>query len=383
MNQIVDKPRYEILDGLRGVAALIVLFYHHAEVFSGSTVLNNAIGHGYLAVDFFFLLSGYVISYAYDDRWNKMSLGSFFKRRLIRLHPMIVFATIVGVVFFYFGASEMFPKIATCPWWKVLFAALCGLIMLPMPISWDPRGWNEFCPINGNAWTLYFEYFANITYALVIRRFNKFVLSGFVAASAFLTVALAMNWDVFGVLTDRTMHAYTFVGGWELSPQHLLIGFTRLLYPFFGGILLARLGGKFALRYGFWWCAIAIAAVLCVPCIAANGVVSIWNGLFEAIVVLTVFPLIVAAGAGSAVAGRSAKICKWLGEISYPLYIVQYPIVFTLFGGWKTNHPEASYGELWVVNIGTILLSIFLAWAALKLYDIPLRKYLIGKSKRF
>ena len=88
-----SKPHYEILDGLRGVAALLVVFYHIFEGLSfaaGGTVIT-VINHGYLAVDFFFILSGFVIGYAYDDRWGKtLTLGNFFKRRLIRLHPMVL-----------------------------------------------------------------------------------------------------------------------------------------------------------------------------------------------------------------------------------------------------------------------------------------------------
>lgn len=81
---LASKPRYEILDGLRGVAALLVVGYHLLETyFHGGS--NQPINHGYLAVDFFFVLSGFVIGYAYDDRWNRMSTWGFVKRRLIRL----------------------------------------------------------------------------------------------------------------------------------------------------------------------------------------------------------------------------------------------------------------------------------------------------------
>ena len=99
-NYLASKPRYEILDGLRGVAAVLVVMFHLFETYSKGTPYQ-IINHGYLAVDFFFVLSGFVIGYAYDDRWNKMTTWQFFKRRLIRLHPMLLMGSIVGLLFFF------------------------------------------------------------------------------------------------------------------------------------------------------------------------------------------------------------------------------------------------------------------------------------------
>ena len=93
---LASKPRYEILDGLRGVAAMIVVIYHLFEDFGAGVPVQGA-NHGYLAVDFFFVLSGFVIGYAYDDRWDRMSYADFFKRRLIRLHPMVIFGAFLGL----------------------------------------------------------------------------------------------------------------------------------------------------------------------------------------------------------------------------------------------------------------------------------------------
>lgn len=95
---LASKPRYEILDGLRGVAAMIVVAYHLFETYSAGPV-HQILNHGYLAVDFFFVLSGFVIGYAYDDRWDRMSIKGFFKRRLVRLHPMVIMGTLIGAVF--------------------------------------------------------------------------------------------------------------------------------------------------------------------------------------------------------------------------------------------------------------------------------------------
>ena len=128
-NGFQSKPRYEILDGLRGVAAMMVVAFHILEAHAASP-LSQVINHGYLAVDFFFLLSGFVVGYAYDDRWGRMGLRGFFARRLIRLHPMVIMGSIVGAIAFYFGRGEMFSLIADTPVWKMLLVMLVGCTML-------------------------------------------------------------------------------------------------------------------------------------------------------------------------------------------------------------------------------------------------------------
>jgi peptidoglycan/LPS O-acetylase OafA/YrhL len=100
-----SKPHYAILDGLRGVAALMVVAFHLLETHAPNR-FEQMLNHGYLAVDFFFLLSGFVIGYAYDERWRSMSLGEFGKRRLIRLHPMILVAMMVGALAFAFRTAR-------------------------------------------------------------------------------------------------------------------------------------------------------------------------------------------------------------------------------------------------------------------------------------
>ena len=373
-NPLPSKPRYEILDGLRGVAAAIVLLYHHFEV-NGLGLTTSPINHGYLAVDFFFILSGYVVGYAYDDRWNRMSTWTFFKRRLVRLHPMIVLSTLVGLLFFYFGTGGMFPLVGETPVGKLLVVALLGLLMIPVPVSMDVRGWAEVSPINGSGWTLYFEYFANIIYALFIRRFPQWLLALFVAASAFLTLNVALGWDVFGTLGERPGTAYTMVGGWALTAPELTIGFTRLLFPFFAGLLLSRLGWKIRVRGGFLWCSLLLVVLLAMPRVGgeAHG---LWNGMYEAACILLFFPVVVLMGAGSVTTGRTAKACKFLGDISYPLYITQYPIVFTLLGGWISNTPEATTAQVVFTSIMSYLFCFAAAYASLKLYDEPVRRWL-------
>lgn len=371
---LASKPRYEILDGLRGVAAMIVVAYHLFETYSAGPV-HQILNHGYLAVDFFFVLSGFVIGYAYDDRWDRMSIKDFFKRRLVRLHPMVIMGTLIGAVFFYLGDCSAFPLIMETPWWKVLLMVLLGCLMIPTPVSWDIRGWWEVNSLNGPTWSLMWEYIANILYALFIRHFSKIALGIFVALAALLTIDIAFNIDTFGLLVTREAAAYTFIGGWSLTPDQLYIGISRLLYPFFVGLLLSRVNKLIKIKRGFYWCSLLIVAILVMPRI--GGTEAMWmNGAYEAFCVLIMFPLIVAMGAGSNVTGkRSVAICQFLGEISYPLYITHFPLIYMQIA-WVRNHPDAPLGMHVLLAVSIFILSIAIAYACLKLYDEPVREWL-------
>ena len=123
---IEPKTHYQILDGLRGVASVMVIVFHVLEAFAGGNRFHQIISHGYLAVDFFFLLSGFVIAYAYDDRWGKMSQWDFYKRRLVRLHPMVVMGSVIGALLYYWPAGHTFPLIAVTPLWKMLLVMVIG-----------------------------------------------------------------------------------------------------------------------------------------------------------------------------------------------------------------------------------------------------------------
>lgn len=379
---LASKPRFEILDGLRGVAAMLVVVFHLFETYSSGPA-DQIINHGYLAVDFFFVLSGFVIGYAYDDRWGRMSTWDFFKRRLIRLQPMVVLGTLIGAFWFYFGAAPGFELVMQTPWWKLLLIMILGCIMFPTPPSMDIRGWKEINSLNGAQWSLLWEYVANVLYALVVRRFSRVTLGVMVALSAFLTIDLAMDLDVFGLLEVRSYARYTVIGGFGLTPDQIYIGICRLLYPFFGGLLLYRLG-KLRVNLnngGMLWCSLAVAATLAVPHI--GGVTHQWlNGLYCAVIILFVYPAIVAAGAGSPLKGRkTTAVCKFLGLISYPLYITHYPMIYVQMN-WAARHADAPLGtHIWVA-VSIFVASIAVAYASVKVYDLPVRAWLSARFLR-
>ncbi len=374
VNLLTSKPRYEILDGLRGVAALIVVAFHLFETYSRGP-MYQILNHGYLAVDFFFVLSGFVIGYAYDDRWDKMSMWGFFKRRLIRLQPMVILGSIIGALVFYFGASQMFAQIIETPWWMVVISLVLACMMLPVPPGMDIRGWQEMNALNGASWSLTWEYLANILYATVIRRMSVPVLSVFVVISAYLTLDIVFNIDTFALLEGRSAEMHTLIGGWSLTPTQLYIGLSRLCFPFFCGLLMFRLGKRISLRGGFWWCSAIIVVILVIPCLGVPD--SRWaDGIYNAVAVIVLFPLLVITGAGSKMTDRKTiAACKWLGAISYPLYITHFPWVYMQMA-WAEAHPDAPVGTHIFVAVSVLIIAISIAYASMKLYDEPIREWL-------
>lgn len=361
---LASKPHYEILDGLRGVAAIMVIIFHLFETHSLGNHLIQIINHGYLAVDFFFMLSGFVIGYAYDDRWDKMTLGTFFKRRIIRLHPMVIMGSIVGAALFYFQQSSCFSQIEHTSVGALLLIMLLGCTLLPLPLKWDVRGWTEMHPLNGPAWSLYYEYIANILYALFIRRFNKIALTALVVIAACFTVYRSL-----------TAPMGDMVGGWALNWEQQYVGFVRLMYPFFGGLLLSRLGWLIRIKKrAFWYCALIIIVILSIP--RLGGEEHYWmNGLYESFCIIFIFPIIVSMGAGGKVTGKySSRICKFLGDISYPIYITHYPLIY-IYTAWVCNN-NATITEGIPYMILVFVGAIALAYASLKLYDEPVRRRL-------
>lgn len=364
---IDSKRHFKILDALRGVAAIVVVLFHILEYYSGGDHVKQLINHGYLAVDFFFMLSGYVMAHAYDDRWNVMTLKDFFKRRVIRLHPMIIMGMTIGALLYYFGDAEIFPKIADTSVWQLLLILIIGYTLMPVPPSMDIRGWNEMHPLNGPAWSLFLEYIANILHALVLRKLSKIVLGIFVAIAAIALIHMAVT-SVNGDI----------IGGWSTEPEQLRIGITRLLFPYMAGMLLRRTIKIIKTRSTFLMSSILLVIMLSIP--RLGGHENLWlNGLYDSLTVILIFPIIIYLGAIGEIKGEwSEKVCTFLGDISYPIYIIHYPFIYAFYAWIFKNNIPITTG-FWT-GIGLLIVLIILSYAILKLYDEPLRKWL---SKRY
>lgn len=361
-----SKPHYIILNGLRGVAAMVVLVYHAFEAFATSQ-LDQIVNHGYLAVDFFFILSGFVIGYAYDDRWDKMSVKDFLKRRVIRLHPMVILGAVIGAIMFYF--QDYAPwNVSAVPVISLLLATLLSAFLIPMTPGTEIRGIGEMFPLNGPSWSLFFEYIGNILYAVLIRRLTTNAL----AVLVFLAALGLAGFAVFGPLGSIGV-------GWTLMDSGFFGGLLRLLFSFSAGLLLSRIFKPTYIKGAFWICTLVIIALLSLPRIGGD---KLWiNGVYESICVIIVFPVLVFVGASGRTTGKgTARLCKFLGDISYPLYMVHYPFLY-LYYAWVKNG-NLSFQQSLPGAIAFVAGSILLAWLSLKLYDEPVRKFLTKRLLR-
>ena len=373
-----SKQRYEILDGLRGVAALMVIIFQFFELYSFGNPSKQIINHGYLAVDFFYVLSGFVLGYAYDDRWDKMSYWDFYKRRLIRLHPMVIAGSLLGMCYFFLGECINSPNIESVNPLYFFLTIIMSILMIPCPAQMDIRGWGETNSFNGPNWTLTYEYIVNILYSLIFRRLHTIIIGILTLASALLLVNLTCNFDIFNVMNERESNKYTVIGGWSLTSCELCVGFTRLFYPYFAGYLVYRLKLKIRIPYSFIICSIILITFLSMPRLEKEGY-PIFNGIYEAIVIILIFPLVIIIGAGDTTKNEIlTKICKFIGELSYPIYITHYPIIY-MNSAWTSFHMKDSLFNKIMLSIGSFFIMVFNAYSLIELYDKHVRKWLANK----
>jgi peptidoglycan/LPS O-acetylase OafA/YrhL len=175
-------------------------------------------------VDFFFLLSGFVIAAAYERRLIEgMTVGALARIRLIRLYPMILLGLLLGVAWPLVRLAGGDPGAAGLG--AVLFSFARSLLLAPPP-GIDPVGVGIF-PLNGPMWSLAFELADNFAYVLIVRRLTLPVLIAIVAVSALLVASLP-----FGSGLDAGS-----------EPNDFWWGVPRTTFGFFAGVLIYRLKG--------------------------------------------------------------------------------------------------------------------------------------------
>lgn len=373
MSLVETKPHYALLDGLRGVAALLVVWYHIFEGYqfaSGAPVIT-VVNHGYLAVDFFFMLSGFVIGYAYDNRWTgTFTLSQFVKRRLIRLQPMLIMGSLIGFLSFALSGFERWDNsISTLS--SSLLALLAGCFLLPaLPrMPREVRGNGEMFPLNGPCWSLFFEYIGNLIYALLLRRLTNRQLMLFCCS-----ISLGFAFFALVELSDSGSLGI----GWTLDTLNGFGGLFRMLCPFTIGLFLSRIFKPFKVKAIFWISTFLLLLLFHIPYLGNEGRVSL-NVVFELFTIFFIFPIIVwLSASGEVTDSVSRSDCCFLGNLSYPLYIVHYPLMY-LFYRFMIQTQLYTFSSTWFLALLVFLSSILLAYACLKLYDQPLRKWLSRK----
>nr|MCR4921879.1 acyltransferase [Bacteroidaceae bacterium] len=381
-----SKPHYDILDGLRGVAALAVLCYHLFEAIAFAAGRpEQDMFHGFMAVDFFFILSGFVMGYAYDDRWktsykslqgrttdgkdaDTFTLDSFIRRRLIRLHPMVVMGAVLGLVAFCMQGCTRWDG-SEVSVGTLLVAFLLALFLLPVPSQLDVRGNTELFPLNGPHWSLFFEYIGSLLYALLLRRMPTRWLRVWVVVAGVLLLLNAL-WQGEGMI------AY----GWSSQPLNMLGGLLRLTFGYPAGLLLARLAThrpQHAGRSGwvFLACSLILVALLAVPNL---GALSLY---YQVLCVTCLFPAIVWVGSRAVLAGSVQRVASFLGRLSYPLYAIHYPLIY-LYIHWINTDAHPFGAGAWNTPLALSLIAIVLATLIMLCYDEPLRRKLMVQLKK-
>jgi peptidoglycan/LPS O-acetylase OafA/YrhL len=341
--------RYTFLDGVRGIAAIFV-FTRHASDFWGWRPYRS-----YLAVDLFFLLSGFVIAYAYDERLrNKtMSTRQFLLTRLIRLYPMFLLSVILSSV-------VMIGKSASGTQEHSTFAEMLGVFALTaLFLPAKMQGNVQLFPLNGPYWSLFYELVANTLYALLVPILNTYVLAFIVAGSL---VAVCVGAVLHGNL-DMGLY-------WGLASN--AAGFFRSTFGIFLGLLIYRntklltryLGG----RVCPWWGVFGMALVLGAPRFPR------FNAEIDLLAVAVILPVCIILASQDR-PSRMDPVFLVLGAASYPIYVLHVPIIaivsFAIAGRMKYYPPLGGA----ILLVGIVALSVWIV----KVYDLPVRRWLSKK----
>jgi peptidoglycan/LPS O-acetylase OafA/YrhL len=341
----MTRDRFAILDGLRGIAALVVLVFHLTQ-----QKTLAALPYAGLAVDFFYVLSGFVVAFAYEHRiaTSEMSIGSFIAVRLKRLYPLILLGTSAGIGLAAVAAAT---KRTISPH-EIVGAGVLGLLLLPSFVI--PR-WPTAYPFNMASWSLTFELFVNIVFAAIARW-----LSGRVLAIILLLSAVALVWLAY---MRGGVNGGNDQDGWSY-------GSIRVMFPFFAGVYIYRVRPKMRTNSG---AALLVLACLCAILLNRFGAYRAWSLAY----VLVAFPAIVFIGSAVSSSPVINTSCSFLGALSYPVYILQGPVL--RIGEEVLRHKTVSGIHFIVFACVEGFAVIVVGWLGLKLFDEPIQRKLKGK----
>ena len=369
------KPKLEVLDALRGFCALIVFALHFSENYIPHFGIR-LIPHGCLPVEYFFMLTGFTLIYAYDDKWNHgMSVGGFLRRRFVRLHPLVVVGSIIGAACYLLCAEQYAGRFPSCNLWQLGLLTLWCCMLLPAPSLF---GWKLLHPLQGPLWTLLYIYFANILYVLVLRRLKTWMLALLGVAAIFMTWHFGVRSGGFHCGAEWS---WWYGSGWPTCERiwhsSNMGAIARMAFPLLAGMVIARKGWR--IRTGNWslWICIAILSAIffapelrpvtsaswpldATPLLSSLGLAAnhALNGGFEAAAVVVGMPLVLLIGIGGEIRNRKlANVCRFLGKYSFPLYCTHYSMTI-LQRVWRDAHMDAP----WQMHLASVCACAFFAF---------------------
>lgn len=353
--RILYSDRFPVLDGLRGTAAFLVATFHFYQIVTPK-LEDTPFAHAYLAVDFFFCLSGYVIGHAYDRRYKTLTVAQFLRARLMRLHPLLIVGTLLGLASYMLDPFAGSAR-ATVSGGRLSEALFAGLLSLPSHTL--PDRWGAYFPLNSPAWSLMWEYTASIVFAVILWRLRNFWLAVATAIAAIILVYVALH------------RGHLSTGfSWQTMPD----GAVRTAFSFGIGLFLFRTGAAIRSRLGWGTLSLILAGIFSWPYRAGDT----W--LFDLAVVTMAFPAIVALGAGATIREPYSKAADAAGELSYPLYICHYALVTLWLSYCQSEGPGAVTFAVAVPCL--LLVSVMVAGALSYGYDRPVRRFLSQISAR-
>ncbi|QUT05027.1 acyltransferase [Sphingobium phenoxybenzoativorans] len=344
----VESGRYYSLDGMRGLAAIIVVLHHF-----GLQMNPGLAASGYLAVDFFFALSGFVLAMAYQDRLAEgLSVRRFMLQRAIRLYPLFLIGVAlgsvkaVGQILMHDGTALSLP------------ALTMTLIASPMMLPTPGAHLVSIFPLNTPGWSLFFEMIVSLAFGAALFRWrnSSLLLATAIAAMLLLPGILSHDGRVAGLGTSWPDFAY---------------GFPRVFFSFLTGMLIFRMTqGRERQVNGD-----VLIAILALIALLLGRPDSWFNAEYDIVVLMLIIPAVLWCGAIWEVPERHQRFFAWLGDISYPLYILHFPLlmIYLFVARGHAIHPA-------ILGIVFLLAMLALSTLVLRLYDEPARAIL---SMRF
>jgi peptidoglycan/LPS O-acetylase OafA/YrhL len=346
-----DRKFYPFLDGIRGMAAIFVLT-RHTESYWDFSIFRS-----YLGVDIFFVLSGFVIAFAYEGKLQSgaMSTGRFALVRIIRLYPVYFLAMVLchalAAMNVPLNGGVRYGSLA-----EIATSFALSLFFLPTHAGNS----SALFPSNIPCWSLFYELIVNFLYALFRPMLNTAVLTAILATTAL-------------VIAGGTLSRGTLNFGFNWSVASIVGGGARAAFGIFAGILLFRKGpGLLAFidrRLGVaispWLAFVLIGGILALP--SAGRL----DPFIDLAAVFVVFPLLVLLSTRGT-AGKGQPLLLVLGAASYPMYVLHVPL------GEALAHVAGPGLERFAPLSGFVFVLGLVGVALLveRIYDLPVRRWL-------